>query len=220
MQNVVVTGFGPFRDHQSNPSWEAIRDGRLRIDRPNINLVTRQIKVSYQEVDETIAQLWAQFEPILMVHVGLAAHEDTIRIEQVARHGPYLHDDVAGHAPHSELRRFYERNMQREGDNQATKSIEPPFQTKFDCSRSRFDVEQICERLNESRRDNNATLSFKCSQDAGLYVCEYIYQTSLRICDRTVFIHVPDTKKFQLDEISCALQRAIEAILDGLNEVQ
>ena len=45
-----------------------------------------------------------------MVHVGLAAFEDSIRIEQVARHGPYMHKDVDQQAPHEDLRLFYEKH--------------------------------------------------------------------------------------------------------------
>jgi pyroglutamyl-peptidase len=217
MENVVVTGFGLFRDHTSNPSWDAIKDGRLEIDRPNVNVITQLVRVSYREVDRLVGQLWDTYKPILMVHIGLAAFEDSIRIEQVARHGPYLHNDVDQYAPHDELRRFYEQ--QTNSDTPAAGG-DPPNPSKFDCSKTCFNVERVCDRLNKLHKEGKIPIGFKCSQDAGLYVCEYIYQTSLRRCDRAVFIHVPDTGKFSLEDIRLALKFTIELLLDELNEVQ
>lgn len=221
MNNVVVTGFGLFRDHKANPSWEAIKDGQLKIDKPNINVVTKQVMVCYQEVDEIVGQLWSQYKPILMVHVGLAAHESLIRIEQLARHGPYLHKDVAQQAPHDELRQFYEQQMKTNeslvGD--LVRTQDEPQPCKFDCSKTCFNIERVCDKLNKLHEQGRAPIGFRSSQDAGLYVCEYIYQTSLRICDKAVFIHVPDTDKYPLEDIRLALKLAIEVLLDELNEV-
>lgn len=215
MHNVVVTGFGLFRDHKSNPSWEAIKDGQLKLDRPNINVITREVMVSYREVDQVVHELWDEYKPILMVHVGLAAFEQTIRIEQLARHGPYLYRDVVQEAPHEELRLFYERC---ERQIEATEDLADPAD-KFDCSRSYFDIERVCQKLNQFHLEGKLPIGFKCSQDAGLYVCEYLYQASLRKCDRAVFIHVPDTDKCPLEVTRLALKLAIETLLDELNEV-
>uniref|UniRef100_A0A6G1SI80 Pyroglutamyl-peptidase 1 n=1 Tax=Aceria tosichella TaxID=561515 RepID=A0A6G1SI80_9ACAR len=224
MRNVVVTGFGLFRDHKSNPSWEAIKDGQLKLDRPNINVVTKQVKVSYQHVDQLISRLWDEYKPVLMVHVGLAAFEDSIRIEQVARHGPYMHKDVDQQAPHEDLRLFYEKHTATgedtaSGNSSSSASIMEPA-CKFDCSQSCFNIERVCDKLNKLHKQGKVPIGFKCSQDAGLYVCEYIYQKSLRVCNRAVFIHVPDTDRFPLEDIRSAIKLVIEVLLDELNEIE
>lgn len=214
VDNVVVTGFGLFRDHVMNPSWEAIKDGRLRLGLPNVNIITRQVDVCYETVDRLIDELWQVYKPILMVHVGLAAFEKQIRIERVARHGPYLHDDVKQDAPHKELRDY----------GQEARDINVRFTCKpcsFECSKTRFDIERVCEKLNTLHQAGELPISFKMSEDAGLYVCEYIYQRSLRICDRAVFIHVPDVgEQFKLEDITRCLNSAIELLLEELNSLE
>lgn len=217
-RNVVVTGFGLFRDHELNPSWEAIKDGQLKINRPNINIITRQIPVIYQEVDKAVEELWTSYEPILMVHVGLAAHETSIRLEQVARHGPYIHDDVIHQAPHEDHRLY-------DGDSHSLEeNIKRHYYTckpcNFSFSETCFDVEHVCRKLDALHRQGEVPLPFKCSKEAGLYVCEYLYQKSLRICNRCVFIHVPDTKNYRLEDIRECVKTAIELFIDEMERVK
>ena len=211
---VVVTGFGLFCEHQANPSWDSIKDGRLQVDRPNIKLVTKQINVEYRAVDEQVKELWRLHEPILMVHVGLAAMTKNIRLERRARHGPYIRDDVAQFAPHKQLEVIGDRSGQEEQVKSLTQCA------SFECSRTCVDIDRLCERLNKLYESSQAPLKFECSNEAGLYVCEYIYQKSLRICDRTVFIHVPDTSdEISLEDIGKCLKLAIETTLDELNAI-
>lgn len=217
--NVVVTGFGVFRDHLVNPSWEAIRDGQLKIDRPNINLIVKQVDVSYEQVDNAIPNIWKDLKPLLVVHIGLAAHETSIRIEQIARHGPYIHDDVVQHAPHKHLRHYkgdedgcLEENVIRRGY-----SCKP---CDFGCSTTCIDVDRVCTEMNRAFDEGKLKLPTKISKDAGLYVCEYIYQKSLCISDRCVFIHVPDVENFKIDDIRTSLKYCIEILVDEVLNAQ
>lgn len=220
---IVITGFGLFRNHSSNPSWEAIRDGQLRIDRPNLNIVTREVSVSYEAVDRAVEDLWSRYKPLLMVHVGLAAFEKTIRVEKVARHGPYIHDDIVKFAPHKNLRLYPEVDPSAVGSMEENITRHPysckPCQ--FDSSQSCINIQRACDRLNQSYKEGRTPLPYTCSDDAGLYLCEYIYQKSLKICDRTVFLHVPDVgDQITLGDIRLALKVAIETIIDDINEIQ
>lgn len=216
-KNVVVTGFGLFRDHQINPSWEAIKDGQLKINRSNINLITKQVDVSYKDADKAVSTLWKEYNPILMIHVGLAAHESAIRIEQLARHGPYIHDDVVEFAPHKELRHY-------DHDDNNAKSLEENIILKdysckpcqFDYSKTCLNVDRVCDKLNQLYQNNQVVLPTRKSTDAGLYLCEYIYHKSLTICDRTVFVHVPSVENFQLHDIKVALKFSIEFFIDEI----
>lgn len=208
---VVVTGFGLFRDHKLNTSWEAIRDGRLSLDR-RVRLVTREIAVSYDEVDRVVANLWQEYQPVLMVHIGLSALESCIKVEQIARHGPYINDDVAKCAPHKDLRLYG-----GEHESSAEKSIQKGFLCKpcsFDMSKTCIDVDRVCSKL--MSMFDEGTVKFKTlkSQDAGLYLCEYIYFKSLCHSDRAVFVHVPDMEKYPLEDIRNNLKHLIEVLID------
>lgn len=64
-KTVVVTGFGLFRDHIVNASWEVARvlPETGIAEELNINLVTINIPVSYKDVDQIVPTLWVQYEP-------------------------------------------------------------------------------------------------------------------------------------------------------------
>jgi len=210
-RNVVITGFGLFRDHLVNPSWEAIKDNSLKIDRSNVNIITKQISVAYGEVDRVVSELWEEYNPLLMVHIGLAAHESCIRIEQSARTGPYLHDDVLKDAPHKHLRVYSPDS--RKDDPPYPYTCRPcEFASRSTC----IDVDKICEGMTEALREGRVCIPTKKSNDAGLYVCEYIYQKSLSICDRSVFIHIPGTERFKLEDIRASLKIIVEMLIDDL----
>lgn len=216
---VVLTGFGKFRNHESNPSWEAIKNDSFQIDRPSIRLVKRQVDVAYQDVDAAVEELWKTYNPLLMVHVGLAAFETHIRIEARARHGPYVHDDIKKFAAHEHLREY---KTDGEGSLEE-KTVRHNYTCKpceFDCSKTKIDVDRLCSRLNEEFAKKNVNIPFKRSEDAGLYLCEYIYQKSLRICDRALFIHVPDVEDFKLEDISASLKLALEFAVDEIRNCQ
>lgn len=209
-RNVVLTGFGLFRDHQSNPSWEIMKEGQLNIERPDVNIITKQFNVSYEEVDNLVDEIWKQYNPLVMIHCGLAAQENSIRLEQIARHGPFIHDDVLNYAPHKDLRDYSEAQHVDE-DNTLDYTCKPCY---FEFSSTCLNVERICEKLNQLHREGQVPISYKKSIDAGLYVCEYIFQRSLKICDRTIFIHVPNTTNYTLEEIRIAVKFAVEAVID------
>jgi len=69
--NVLITGFGPFRDHTVNASWEAVRlipdrgislPSNLSSGIP-VNLVTYQIPVVYKSVAHIVPRLWDKHQP-------------------------------------------------------------------------------------------------------------------------------------------------------------
>lgn len=56
---MINTGFGPFRNYETNPSWEAVK--LLQVE--EVDLIKEQLEVAYDEVDEKIPQLWKQHNP-------------------------------------------------------------------------------------------------------------------------------------------------------------
>lgn len=61
-ETVVVTGFGPFRGHKINASWEAVRFLPLASGK-KYRIVVREIPVTYADVDRSVSELWRQFSP-------------------------------------------------------------------------------------------------------------------------------------------------------------
>lgn len=218
-KTIVITGFGLFRGHNLNPSWEAIKNDKIKINRSDLIIITKQIDVSYQDVDKTVSELWTYYKPILMVHVGLSALESCIRIEERARHGPYIHDDVKQCAPHKHLRQYNsdEEQCSEEGVVKHKYGCKP---CQFSCSKTNLNVDKICDKMNELYEKKKLNLKTKKSLDAGLYVCEYIYQYSLNMFNQLehdghcIFIHVPDTKIFKLEDITASIQEIINIIVD------
>lgn len=218
LPTVLITGFGLFRDHSLNTSWEAIRDGRLKLDR-EVRLLTKQIAVSYDEVDKVVAALWQDYKPILMVHIGLAAMESCIKVEQMARHGPYLHDDISKAAPHKHLRLYNTEQCLLEENTTTPKSYSCK-PCSFGSTETCIDVDQVCDKVNALYDQGKLKLKTVKSHDAGLYLCEYIYYKSLCHSNRTVFVHVPDMEKYKLEDISCNLKYLVEALIDAVSEKQ
>ncbi|KAI4251307.1 MAG: hypothetical protein LQ352_004924 [Teloschistes flavicans] len=105
---VAVTGFGPFREYDYNPST-SIRDGLpkqiIRKDRPSIHILKypRNINCIYTEVLELCPQLWngkrsvyepdsASTKPVeidLMIHIGMHPDAEGYFVEKRARRGRY-----------------------------------------------------------------------------------------------------------------------------------
>ena len=85
---VLVTGFGPFRDHTVNASWEAVklinpddiimlsRHGResaeedFMANQPTIQITFCELEVVYNTINQVIPDLWEKYKP----HVSEIGH--------------------------------------------------------------------------------------------------------------------------------------------------
>eukprot|EP00072_Mus_musculus_P066125 XP_017167888.1 PREDICTED: pyroglutamyl-peptidase 1-like protein isoform X3 [Mus musculus] len=98
---VVVTGFGPFRQHLVNSSWEAVKELSklgLGVD-TDIELRTLQLPVDYREVKRRLTTIWEDFQPQLVVHVGMDSSAKAIFLEQCGKNRGYRDSDVRGFQP-------------------------------------------------------------------------------------------------------------------------
>ncbi|XP_070476044.1 pyroglutamyl-peptidase 1-like protein isoform X2 [Equus przewalskii] len=98
---VVVTGFGPFRQHLVNSSWEAVKElSKLGLgsDR-EVELRTLQLPVDYREVKQRVTRIWEDLQPQLAVHVGLDATAKAIVLEQCGKNRGYRDADIRGFRP-------------------------------------------------------------------------------------------------------------------------
>ncbi|XP_015280039.1 PREDICTED: pyroglutamyl-peptidase 1-like protein isoform X4 [Gekko japonicus] len=97
---VVVTGFGPFRQHLVNSSWAAVKElSKLGLG-SEIDLYIAELPAVYQKAKELVCAIWATRQPHLVIHVGLAsASRATILLEQCGKNKGYKERDVCGFLP-------------------------------------------------------------------------------------------------------------------------
>ncbi|XP_064525219.1 pyroglutamyl-peptidase 1-like protein [Pseudopipra pipra] len=161
---VVVTGFGPFRQYLVNSSWEAVKELSKRGLGENIDLQVMQLPVVYQKAKEQVIKIWTTLQPLLTVHVGLASSTTVIILEQCGKNKGYQDRDACGFHP--------------EG---ACCVLDGP--------------EKIESTINMKTLWKNVSvegIDIIFSRDAGRYICDYTYYTSLYYGNgRAAFIHVP-----------------------------
>ncbi|XP_074649718.1 pyroglutamyl-peptidase 1-like [Tubulanus polymorphus] len=195
---VVLTGFGPFKDHPVNASWVAASTlATIGFpSRDDIDLVTCEIPVEYTTVKETVPTLWNEHKPDLMVHVGVSGIANAITLEQQAHNDNYCKKDFIGQCP---------------ADYKCVSTV------PTDCLMSGIDMDLVCIEINN---DTNTPVNAVTSLDPGRYLCDFIYFTSLNIDrSRTAFIHVPPLNDpYSAHELALGLQKAILAMLSQLRD--
>ncbi|XP_044745545.1 pyroglutamyl-peptidase 1 [Coccinella septempunctata] len=188
---ILVTGFGPFGVHLVNASWEAVK--LLPDEFHGHRIVKKEIPVCYKDVDEKIPNMWMSMQPKLVIHVGVSSEARKITIEKTANRNGYEKLDCFG-KKHS-TGNVCPRDL---GDDFINTSINVP---------------EICEILNS----HDSTIKYCSSENAGRYLCEYIYYTSLRLDrNRCIFIHVPPLDSpYTAKELSDGILQIINCVLKG-----
>ena len=190
---ILLTGYGPFADHKVNSSWVVVQELQsmgVVHQGHSIPLVIKEIPVIYDAVHEEVPKLWSEHKPRLCIHTGVS-HYTELKIEQYARNSVFHPLDVTGKCPN---------NYQCESG--APEKLET-------C----MDVELIADNAN--KRQNEVTVSV--SQDAGHYLCEFIYYKSLHIGNKpTLFVHFPTIGlPYSSTQMATGLKHIIESILDN-----
>ncbi|KAJ8717575.1 hypothetical protein PYW07_005505 [Mythimna separata] len=193
-KRVLITGFGPFGEFKTNPSWQAVE----AMDTGNINtgheiiLYKEKVGVRYVDVDLNVPRLLDIRKPHLTIHVGVSKQVTTLRLEvQANKHGYKKYDSVF-----------------RKAARAANPSPGP------DSIATSFDVAAIQNEFNEYRSEDD--LPLEISKEAGLYLCEYIYYTSLSHArSPTLFVHVPPHK--EPEKLARGLERIVELCLKQLH---
>ncbi|KAL1451341.1 hypothetical protein WDU94_005728 [Cyamophila willieti] len=181
---VLITGFGPFRNFPINASWEAVSLLPDKLDVNNIEIIKEQVEVSYDYVDNTVPQLWKQYNPDLVIHVGVSGVAEKITIESCGNGDQYEKPDVYDKMPCDFLCKA--ANVCDATDS----SLE--IQTELDLNDLVKQFELKKHDLGKLLNVDISKVGIELSCDAGRYLCEYIYYTSLCMDKaRCVFIHVP-----------------------------
>ena len=190
---ILLTGYGPFATYQVNSSWVVVQElqsmGIVHQGR-SMPLVIKEIPVKYDAVHEEVPKLWSEHKPRLCIHCGVS-HYTELKIEQCARNSGYYSPDITGKCP---------KNNQ----------CEPGAPDELDTS---IDVKLIADSAN--KRQNEVTMAV--SDDAGCYLCEFIFYKSLYIGNSpTLFIHFPSIgRPYSSTQMTIGLKHIIEAILDN-----
>ncbi|KAH0546121.1 pyroglutamyl-peptidase 1 [Cotesia glomerata] len=193
IKNIVVTGFGPFGEHKINASWEAVKElSKISNDKLKnkyeVNLIIEEIPVAYDHVDSRVPQLWKEYDPLFMIHVGVSGGAKCLTIENRAHGYGYLKKDVKQCSP-------------CEGSD-----CEVALATEID-------VKKICEEVNKKKFCEACV-----SDDAGRYLCEYTYFQSLRVqCKKTIFVHVPDFDVYPTSVTAQGLDSIVCHLLENLS---
>ncbi|XP_040825804.1 pyroglutamyl-peptidase 1-like protein [Ochotona curzoniae] len=187
---VVVTGFGPFRQHLVNASWEAVKElSKLGLGGDlGVELRTLELPVDYREVRKRVAGIWEDLRPQLAVHVGMDASTKVIILEQCGKNRGYWDADVRGFRP--------EDGMCLPGGPEVMESV--------------VSMKAACKHIALEGVD----VAF--SRDAGRYICDYAYYLSLYLGNRcAVLVHVPPLSRcLSAHLLGEALQVIARALLE------
>lgn len=195
---VLVTGFGPYLNHPVNASWEAVKImNKDEIEKKhNVELVLIELPVTYDNVDEFVPALWQTHTPKLVIHVGVSSIGKCLQLESQAHRKGYQKKDYFDKIPEN-----------------STCLAEGAIRLH-----TKLNVEQICKEFNG---DNPPDERYRAevSYDAGRYLCEYIYYTSLSIDNtRTLFVHVPVMDIYSSEETASGLERILDLCMEQINE--
>ncbi|XP_043256705.1 pyroglutamyl-peptidase 1 isoform X2 [Colletes gigas] len=167
---IIVTGFGPFGDHVINASWEAVKElSKLHADSKefiDVKLIVEEIPVSYDDVASYVPKLWKEYNPTVILHVGVSHKVDCLTIECCAHSNGYERPDIYDKCP---------------DESKITQEV----------LITNVDAHKICDTINENSMETECSACV--SYDAGRFLCEYVFYQSLHIePTKVLFVHVPD----------------------------
>ena len=171
---IVVTGFGPFQTHASNPSKPFAKAAAAALS-AGFSASYEGLSVTYREVDEFVDLYDYDSQPLL-IHCGLSAEREDIGLERYAHNVRNQTADNTGDVADQE--------WVVPGGPAALESYLPMEAL----------VDQMSQRLAELE------LGASVSRDAGAYVCNSLYYRSLlavrraRLAGRAAeasFVHIP-----------------------------
>uniref|UniRef100_T1JJ94 Pyroglutamyl-peptidase I n=1 Tax=Strigamia maritima TaxID=126957 RepID=T1JJ94_STRMM len=188
----ISEGFSPFANYKTNASWESVKELEKIGLGDDINLVVEKIEVVYDHVDSRIPELWKKYKPKLVVHCGVSSIAHYLTLEQRGHRQGYISQDESGKTPRQEMCLCSDK----------------------DCIESGLEMSKVCEAVNSSDCGVIAVVS----QDAGRFLCDYTYFSSLSIdSSRTAFIHVPTIDKpYTAQQLAQAIRIATLCMLEQL----
>lgn len=187
---VLLTGFGLFRDYSHNSSSEVVK-ALASTGIPGTRLITQEVPVEYGHVSTVVPELWQKYKPDLVVHCGMHALARNLIVENQARNGGYCAADNRGTLPEQGL----------------CCGCSPEDERLSTC----FDLAALTKQLKEA----GCPVPVETSSDAGRFLCEFIYFTSLRISPWTVFVHVPPIgEPYCVGQLASTVSKIVQQLLE------
>ncbi|KAH7383876.1 hypothetical protein BKA66DRAFT_417126 [Pyrenochaeta sp. MPI-SDFR-AT-0127] len=203
---VLVTGFGPFLDITTNPSWEIARrlpSSTIGDNGESIDIIVppEPIPAAYHKIHVQVLRLLEEHAPNLIVHMGLDVDSGpgVFKVERSAPKEGY-HD-----IPDIE-RRVFTRAENKKTFGKAPTSLVTSLDidTAIDiwrdsCSSFSMPKPQAPESNTKMKGKGKETqmIDVRLSDDVGTYVCGFNYYISMLEMQKTlgkrdvVFFHVP-----------------------------
>ncbi|KAL2136295.1 hypothetical protein VTI74DRAFT_4530 [Chaetomium olivicolor] len=232
---VLITGFAPFKkDYPVNPSWEIVRGlpewlPPLRAKTtaasgpdstaptiPPVRILTHPspVRVSYPTVRALVPRLWDLDHALhpdrprldLVIHVGMAGPRLFYSIERRGHRDGYTMADVDGQFLGDEQRR------REEGERWVWDGVPEELQTEVD-------VEDVLGRW---RGHAPKHMDLRISEDAGHYLCDFIYFSSLAHLykagqeRKVLFLHVPsDASEYSVNTGRELLLQLVRSVVES-----
>ena len=188
---LLVTGFGPFHHHKVNASWEAVKElvgVGVKCGGEDVHIEIREMPVVYRSVQENLESIWDKVKPDLCIHVGVSPY-NVIKLEKRGSNTGYCYPDNMLSCPVDGICKPGGPNI-----------IETPF-----------DLDKICQQVTLRQND----VKVEISTDAGQYLCDFIYYSSLHLKMAPVlFVHVPPLDApYSLRQLAESLKNIAECLL-------
>ena len=182
---VLITGFGPFADFNQNPSEMLLFDLIRELDKTKYKLAI--LPVSYKRVNDWLkVNLNESFK--LVVHFGLSAKNDEIKLETTAKN---------------------ECGSQPDVDNVILDVVSVAELPKLETD---LDLKKIKTLL--SKEGIKAAIS----NDAGNYLCNYVYFKTLEKFHemnekkKSVFVHIPPAENLNSEDLKNFALKLLELL--------
>ena len=98
-QKIILTGFGPFRGHDINASWESVKLVPELWENDKYEIIIEEIPVQYEFVETKVPDKWADLKPVFYVHVGVSHIAKKVTLEILGHNRSYNSPDIDGKLP-------------------------------------------------------------------------------------------------------------------------
>jgi len=183
---ILVTGFGPFGTHTQNASLEAVlKLPSMWTDR-EVDLIVEEVPVRYDFVrNAKFRMLHPERKILASIHCGVSSKDNKITLERRARNYGYSSQDIDEKSPQDQL------------------CID--CRPKDEVLSTNLDVPLIAKCVS----------NVDTSEDAGLYLCEFIYYKSLvEMGGNSLFIHVPTEDVLKSEDAAKTIKSVIQKVVE------